>query len=73
MPDPIEDDAESVIIDDVSATDDIAEIEIIENQNDYKSQTYRTLVYLAKKVCHIYYPPYVTAAHLNYTTFSYGR
>lgn len=38
LPDPIEDDAKSALIDDTSAIDDIAESETIESQIDYESE-----------------------------------
>lgn len=38
LPDSIKDDAESVLIDDTSAINDIAESETIESQNDYESE-----------------------------------
>ena len=38
LPDPIEGDAESDLIDDMSAIDDIAEDKIIESQNDYENE-----------------------------------
>lgn len=36
LPDPIEDDTESDLIDDTSAIDDIEECEITESKNDYE-------------------------------------
>lgn len=38
LPDPIEGDAESDLIDDMSAIDDIAEDKIIGSQNDYENE-----------------------------------